>query len=94
MSAPPTPPPGSATGPVPVPQALQMPTVRVNLLPESIRAEESAQRARVIAGGIVVGAVLIAGGLYVLAMQDANSAQEDLDAAQAVQSQLQMQTAS
>ena len=90
MSAPPPLPPPGPTAP-PVPQALQIPTVRVNLLPDSIRAEENAQRSRLIAAGCVAGSAVVVGLLYFLAMSDANSAQEELDAALVVQSQLQQE---
>lgn len=84
-----TPPDGQ---PVPVsttPQQLPMPAaVRVNLLPPSIAQREAVRRARLIAGGFVVGAVVIIGGLWVYSGMEINNSQANLDSAQARNAQL------
>jgi Tfp pilus assembly protein PilN len=56
---------------------------RVNLMPEVIAAEARVRRARTVMVGAGVAAVAVVGGLYVLAMNDVNAAQERVDTATA-----------
>lgn len=56
---------------------------RVNLMPEVIAAEARVRRARTVMVGAGVVAVAVVGGLYVMAMNDVNAAQERVDTATA-----------
>lgn len=68
--------------------AVSMPVVasasafpRVNLMPEVIAAEAKERRARKVLLGAAAASVLAVGGMYLLATNDVNAAQEQLDAA-------------
>jgi Tfp pilus assembly protein PilN len=65
----------------------------VNLLPPEIAAEAKFRRTRMLLSLVVVGAVAVTGGLYVMASNQAASAADDLASAQATQSQLQAEAA-
>lgn len=70
-----------------------IPSIHVNLLPASVRAEEGARKARLVALGCVGLAALAVGGGYLYATSQLNAAQERLDAELVVQGQLQAEAA-
>jgi Tfp pilus assembly protein PilN len=55
----------------------------VNLIPEQIALEAHVRRAKRIAGACIAASALVVGGLYVMASNEASSAQDQLDAARA-----------
>jgi Tfp pilus assembly protein PilN len=66
---------------------------RVNLLPPEIAAEAKFRRTRMLLSLVIVGAVAVTGGLYVMASNQAASASDDLASAQATQVKLQAEAA-
>jgi Tfp pilus assembly protein PilN len=66
---------------------------RVNLLPPEIAAEAQFRRVRILLSLVVVGAVAVTGGLYVMASNQVASASQDLASAQATQTTLKTEAA-
>lgn len=71
-----------------------MSTVRVNLLPDTVRRRESANRRNAFIGVGFVGLLALIGAGYWLAVQDVNTAQAELDEEQATLSALRADLAS
>jgi Tfp pilus assembly protein PilN len=66
-----------------------MSTVRVNLLPDTVRRRESANRRNALIGVGFVGLLALIGAGYWMAVQDVNNAQAEVDDEQATLSALQ-----
>jgi Tfp pilus assembly protein PilN len=85
---------GVATAPAPAPTAAPAAAFpRVNLIPDSIAEQERVHRAKLVLVGAGLVSVALIGGLYVLAQGEVTSAQEEVDAATTVSSQLSAQKA-
>jgi len=61
---------------------------RVDLLPPAIKEEQKVRTARLVLAGSVAAAIVLTGGLYVLANSEVSSAQTSLDEATAKSAQL------
>lgn len=56
---------------------------RVNLMPEAVAAEARVHRAKMVLVGATVASFAVVGGLFLMAHQSVNAAQDELDAASA-----------
>jgi Tfp pilus assembly protein PilN len=66
---------------------------RANLIPDQIAAEAKVQTAKVVLGVAAVGSLLLVGGLYLMATNEVNGAQDQLDSAHAQSALLASQAA-
>ena len=66
---------------------------RANLIPDQIAAEAKVRTAKVVLGVAAGGSLLLVGGLYLMATNDVNGAQDQLDSARAQSALLASQAA-
>ena len=66
---------------------------RANLIPDQIAAESKVRTAKVVLGVAAVGSLLLVGGLYLMATNEVNGAQDQLDSAHAQSALLASQAA-